>query len=134
MQRLLLTVACAAALCATAWISSAQQPTTFTGAVTRLDDSKVGKARIRFEPRARTYWHIHSGGQVLLAEEGHGRAQAKDGPIQELVPAKPVFAAGGVAHWHGAAPDEAYTQVSLQLGDIKWLGPVSDEEYDGRKR
>ena len=30
-------------------------------------------SRIRFEAGARTNWHLHSTGQLLLVEEGRGR-------------------------------------------------------------
>ena len=60
-------------------------------------------------------------------------AEVKDYRLEEFVPGHPVFAPGGVPHWHGATPDSALTQTSLNFGDVKWLGPVSDAEYERKK-
>ena len=39
-------------------------------------------ANVTFEPSARTNWHKHSGGQILLVTAGEGRYQEKDKPVQ----------------------------------------------------
>ena len=82
---------CAALL--TVWTSSAQQKqaaepnANFTGTVTRLESNiRVRAARIRFEPGARTKWHVHERGQILLCEEGVARTQVQGHPVQELNP------------------------------------------------
>ncbi len=128
-------------LVSTAWIASTEQSgasqaaqTTFTGKVTPMDTADRSPFRIRFEPGARTYWHVHAGGQVLLAQEGRGRTQAQGDKMQDLVPGHPVFSPAGVPHWHGATPDQPLVQDSLNISDVKWLGPVSDAEYAGNKR
>jgi quercetin dioxygenase-like cupin family protein len=71
---------------------------------------------------------------VLIAERGRGWFQIKGGPLQELVPGKPVFAPANVPHWHGAAPNQPLVQASLNEGHGTWLGPVSDEEYVGKNK
>ena len=43
-------------------------------------NSSIGN--VTFEPKARTNWHKHSGGQILLATAGEGRYQEKGKPIQ----------------------------------------------------
>ena len=39
----------------------------------------------------------------------------------------------GVKHWHGAAPDEWFSHLAIEVpsenGSNEWLEPVSDEEY-----
>ena len=37
---------------------------------------------VTFEPGARTNWHIHPGGQVLLVTEGKGYFQERGQPIR----------------------------------------------------
>jgi hypothetical protein len=46
-----------------------------------------------------------------------------------------VFLPGGVPHWHGASPNEGLTWVAVTVGgrDVKVIGPVSEDEYLGRK-
>jgi quercetin dioxygenase-like cupin family protein len=39
---------------------------------------------VTFEPAARTFWHSHPGGQILLCTEGTGYYQEKDKPAQLL--------------------------------------------------
>ena len=38
-----------------------------------------------------------------------------------------------VKHWHGAAPDEWFSHLAIEVpgenGSNEWLEPVSDEEY-----
>ena len=45
----------------------------FTGTVSVLDSKEMRTPRIRFAAGARTNWHLHSTGQLLLVEEGRGR-------------------------------------------------------------
>jgi len=40
----------------------------------------------------------------------------------------------GLAHWHGAAPDQSIDQMSVYAGDLKWMEKVTDEEYLGKRR
>jgi quercetin dioxygenase-like cupin family protein len=114
----------------------AQQPDTsgnFTGgAVTRLESNiRVRAARIHFEPGARTKWHVHERGQVLLCEEGVARTQVQGHPVQELHKGDTAYVPGGVPHWHGATSGESTTLFSVDVSDgqTKWLDAVTDTEY-----
>ena len=120
---------------------SAQQPDTsgnFTGgAVTRLESNiRVRAARIHFEPGARTKWHVHERGQVLLCEEGVARTQVQGHPVQELHKGDTAYVPGGVPHWHGAAPGESTTLFSVDVSDgrTRWLDAVTDAEYAGEPK
>ena len=102
----------------------------FTGPPpTVVDSEEVRKARVRLVPGARAHWHSHGGGQLLLPEEGRGRFQEQGGALRELVPGVPIYSAGGVMHWHGAAPDEGLVMIAVQGGGAEWGDPVSDEQY-----
>ena len=109
----------------------------FTGTVKRLESNiPVRAARIRFEPGARTKWHVHERGQVLLCEEGLARTQVQGHPLQVLHPGETAYVPGGVPHWHGASPDQATVLFSVDIsnGQTKWLGEVTDEEYRGSQK
>ena len=110
----------------------ADESANFTGAVHRLESNiNVRAARIRFEPGARTKWHVHERGQVLLCEEGVARTQVQGHQVQELHPGETAYVPGGVPHWHGAAPGQATTlfSVDVSAGQTKWLNSVTDVEY-----
>src|ERR1700746_1985187 len=84
----------------------AQQPKQnphFQGpALTVTENSQATIAHYRFEPGARTKWHIHEKGQIILVEEGVGHYQLKGGPVMELHAGETTYCPPGVAHWHGA--------------------------------
>lgn len=88
---------------------------------------------VTFEPGARTAWHTHPLGQVLIVTAGCGRVQREGGPIEEISPGDVVHFAPGERHWHGAAPTTAMTHIAIQESldgkAVDWLEHVSDEEY-----
>ena len=64
-----------------------------------------------------------------MIEEGRGRTQVRGGPVMETVPGQPWWTAAGVEHWHGAAPDQDALQLTIYEGSVKWLEPVTDQQY-----
>ncbi len=91
-------------------------------------------ANVTFEPGARTNWHKHSGGQILLVTSGEGRYQEKNKPIQNLKTGDVVKIPIDVEHWHGAAPNSWFSHLSVETNlpnnTTTWLEPVTDEEYN----
>ncbi|MGI9070972.1 MAG: hypothetical protein ACR2JB_06530 [Bryobacteraceae bacterium] len=103
----------------------------FTGSV-RIDSSfqasspaRIYGARLAFEPGARTAWHTHPLGKVLIVTAGTGRVQRWGDPIDEIrrkpeplmIQEQGSFAVGGsvtatgsplrrhrAAGWAGARP------------------------------
>jgi quercetin dioxygenase-like cupin family protein len=130
--RLALLVAPAALVFVSAF---AQQPQTanMTGKGGFIDSADLRVSRIRFEPGARTYWHIHSAGQVIVAEEGEGLYQEQGSGIRNFVPGQAAYLKPNIAHWHGATPKVAVVQATMYGGMLKWLEAVTDEEYLGKK-
>ena len=113
----------------------------FTGMV-RIDPLFAATAPARaagnavtFEPGARTAWHTHPLGQVLIVTMGCGRAQREGGPIEEIRPGDVVSFAAGEKHWHGAGPTTAMTHIAIQEAldgkGVEWLEKVTDEQYRG---
>jgi quercetin dioxygenase-like cupin family protein len=115
------------------WIMHAQQrqnPNFTGGTVTPVEEKpQANIAHYRFEPGARTKWHIHERGQIILVEEGVAHTQLKGGQVLELHAGDTTYATPGVAHWHGAAPDQGGTQFNVSRGGITWLDEVTDKEY-----
>ncbi len=115
------------------WIMRAQpkQNPNFTGGtVTPVEENSTGGfAHLHFAPGARTKWHYHEGGQIILVEEGVGRTQIKGGPVMELHAGETTYAQPGVTHWHGAAPDKGGTQFNVSRGKTTWLDEVTDKDY-----
>ncbi|MDX2251976.1 MAG: cupin domain-containing protein [Nitrospira sp.] len=113
----------------------------FTGAttVTPLFDrngiSQVGAALVRFEPGARTAWHVHPLGQRLVVLEGFGRTQVDGGEMEIIRAGDVVWCPPGVRHWHGAAPDTAMLHIAIQESQdgspVTWMEHVTDDQYRG---
>ena len=94
-------------------------------------NSSIGN--VTFEKGARTNWHKHSGGQILLVTAGEGRYQEKDKNIQVLKAGDVVKIPKDMIHWHGASPDSDFAHISIETNipnnQTTWLEPVSDSEY-----
>ena len=102
----------------------------FTGTVRTVEENSKGNiAHYHFEPGARTKWHSHEGGQIILVEEGVGLYQIKGGPVKELHAGETTYCPPGVMHWHGAAPNQGGTQFNVSRGGITWFQEVTDKEY-----
>ena len=94
----------------------------------------VGVYNVTFEPQCRNNWHIHhKGGQILLCTDGEGGYQEWQQPARKLHPGDVVYIAPEVKHWHGAARDEWFTHVAIEIpaegGSNEWLEPVTDQQY-----
>ena len=76
-------------------------------------------------------WHAHHGGQTLYVTEGEGRVQSRGEPIVTILPGDVIHTPSEEWHWHGAAPDQLMTHVSITEGDAEWGDHVTDEEYGG---
>ena len=105
----------------------------FTGKSVTMDGKDLSAARRQFEPGARTYWHSHDKGQLLLVEQGRMRTQKKGGPVRELGVGESDYAGPNIVHWHGAAATEPLVQINVGFGGTtKWLDEVTDAEYRGK--
>lgn len=99
-----------------------------------LNPTAVGN--VTFAPGARTKWHSHPGGQILLATGGVGYYQEKGSPKKILRQGDVVKCPPHVAHWHGASAEQEFVQIAItnaQNGPVVWLEPVTEEEYNSSK-
>lgn len=114
---------------------------TFTGNVRRDPlpkaeaPGRVSLGMVTFEPCARTDWHTHPLGQLLLVTCGCGWVQSKDQPKQVIRPGDVVWTPPNEMHWHGATATTAMTHIAITEAldgkAVDWLHKVSDEEYLG---
>lgn len=100
------------------------------------DPSRVRVARVTFEPGARTAWHTHPMGQMLIVTEGEGWARIEGEEKVTIRPGDVVRFPAGVRHWHGATADTAMTHFAIQeAGDdgetTDWQEHVADADYLG---
>jgi len=111
----------------------------FTGTV-RIDPLFPAEAPARtagnavtFEPGARTAWHTHPLGQVLIVTFGLGWVQRQGGPIEDIRAGDVVRIEPGERHWHGASPTTAMQHVAIQEAldgkAVEWQEKVTDAEY-----
>ena len=76
---------------------------------------------VRFTPGARTYWHSHSGGQLLFVVEGEGWVQSHGEQARGVSPGDAVSIAPGEVHWHGAKKESAMAHLAVTVGKPTWL-------------
>lgn len=97
-------------------------------------DVNYSIANVQFEPAARTNWHTHPAGQVLLVTEGSGFYQEKGKPAIAIAKGDTVNIPANVEHWHGAASGSHFTHIAITSykgeENVVWLEPVTDEEYN----
>ena len=86
-----------------------------------------------WEAGARSYWHCHTSGQLLVVWEGEGRMQRRGERIRILATGNSLFAPPGEEHWHGSAPDQGalYVGVVVQPGPTLWMEEVREDDYLG---
>ena len=89
---------------------------------------------VTFEPKARTFWHLHPNGQIILALSGKGYYQEKGSAKKIMKKGDVIKCPANTPHWHGASPDEEFVQIAITSrvgGATKWLLPVKEKEYTG---
>ena len=95
-----------------------------------LNETAVGN--VTFSPGARSKWHSHPAGQIILATDGVGYYQEKGKAKVILRKGDVVKCPPNLPHWHGASADSSFVQIAItgrQNGPTIWLEPVSDSVY-----
>ena len=113
--------------------------TNFTGTVylqmliaaDSINPTAIGN--VTFEPKARTKWHYHPAGQILMVTDGVGYYQEK-GQVKKILRKGDIIKCPpNLPHWHGASPDSHFVQVAVtsnNKGAAVWLDAVTEEEYN----
>lgn len=115
----------------------------FTGnawAVSLVDNDSIYNTvvgNVYFEPGARSNWHTHPSGQILIITDGVGYHQIKGQPRQTIRKGDVIKCPPNVLHWHGASPDTGMQQLYIlpktEKGIVTWLQKVTDDEYNNSK-
>ena len=89
---------------------------------------------VTFEPSARTNWHTHPKGQVLVVTEGQGWYQEKGKPAQVIKKGDVINISENKEHWHGASSESMMSHIAITNykgeENVVWLKPVTSEEYN----
>ena len=131
---LLFTLVALLVVCTRAQQQSPANTPRFTGKTEAMESKDLSIGRRRFEPGARTAWHSHDRGQLLMVEQGRMRAQKRGEPFRDYGVGESDYAAADVVHWHGAAPGQMLVQLNVGFGGTsKWFEDVTEAEYLGKK-
>lgn len=90
---------------------------------------------VYFEAGARSNWHTHPAGQILIITDGEGFHQIEGQPKEILKKGSVVQCPPNAKHWHGASPDmgmqQLYIVPNTEKGVVEWMEAVTDEQYNG---
>jgi quercetin dioxygenase-like cupin family protein len=101
--------------------------------ITADSSNPTAVGNVTFEPGARSKWHSHPAGQILLAISGVGFYQEQGQPKRILRKGDAVKCPANTPHWHGASKDSSFVQLAVtnnNKGPVVWLQTVTDEEYN----
>ncbi|MCR4524214.1 cupin domain-containing protein [Bosea sp. 47.2.35] len=88
---------------------------------------------VTFAPGARTAWHTHPAGQMLIVTSGKGWVQQEGSQRQEINPGDVVWIQPGVNHWHGATDKSGMSHIAISYmkdgKNVEWGRLVTGEEY-----
>jgi quercetin dioxygenase-like cupin family protein len=96
------------------------------------DPARARVASVTFEPGARTAWHRHPLGQILIVTFGCGWVQSEGQPKVELRPGDVVWCPPNERHWHGGTTTTAMSHIAIEALNgkvVEWMEKVSDEQY-----
>jgi quercetin dioxygenase-like cupin family protein len=89
---------------------------------------------VYFEAGARSNWHEHPGGQILIITAGEGYHQIEGQPRQPMKKGDVIKCPPNTKHWHGATANTSLSQMYIVTntakGIVTWLEPVTDEQYN----
>lgn len=116
-------------------------PSRFTGHATiqqvfgASTGSRLSAGYVTFDPGARSAWHTHPAGQLLVIVAGTGWVQEAGKPRQTVHAGDVVWTPPGVKHWHGGTATTAMTQLSAQENidgrNVDWMEQVTDAQFRG---
>ncbi|WP_209400420.1 cupin domain-containing protein [Pseudozobellia sp. WGM2] len=89
---------------------------------------------VTFEPGARTNWHSHPTGQILIATKGEGYYQEEGESKRVLRQGETIKCLPNIKHWHGASSNSEFAHIAIsdrEKGPAQWFQPVTDKVYNG---
>jgi len=95
--------------------------------------SDLTAGTVTFAPGARSAWHVHPAGQLLMVTSGTGWTQEWGRPVQVVHAGDVIWCPPGVKHWHGATPDSSMTHMAItpvkEGKNVVWMEKVSEAQY-----
>jgi quercetin dioxygenase-like cupin family protein len=114
-------------------------PQNFTGSVivdplyAASESTSSTGGLVTFEPGARSAWHTHPAGQVLIVTFGTGWVQEEGGQKREIKPGDVIWTPPGVKHWHGASATNSMSHIAISNmrdgKNVDWMEHVTAEQY-----
>jgi quercetin dioxygenase-like cupin family protein len=111
----------------------------FTGSVlvdplyAHNDSTHSVGGHVSFAPGARSAWHTHPAGQILIITDGTGWVQEEGAEKREVKPGDVIWTPPGVKHWHGATATNSMRHIAitnmLNGKNVDWMQQVPDEQY-----
>ncbi len=90
-------------------------------------------ASVGFQPGARSAWHTHPKGQLLIVTEGIGLIQQWGEPVRKIEKGDVIWTPPGVKHWHGASQKSSMIHTAINESQngkvVDWMEKVTDVEY-----
>jgi 4-carboxymuconolactone decarboxylase len=104
-----------------------------TTVLTADDSSTLSCSSVAFEAGARSAWHTHPKGQLLVVTAGSGLIQTEGQPIRKIKVGDTIWTPPNVKHWHGASANSSMvhtaTQEILNGTPVTWMEKVTEEQY-----
>lgn len=93
----------------------------------------VSAGHVTFLPGARSAWHTHPAGQMLVVTSGTGWVQERGQEKQIMRAGDVVWCPPDVEHWHGATDTTSVShhaiQASVDGSAVAWGEKVTDDDY-----
>jgi quercetin dioxygenase-like cupin family protein len=95
--------------------------------------SSLGCGHVEFSKGARSNWHTHPKGQLLIVTSGSGLVQEWGKPVREIKSGDVIWTPPNVKHWHGASPTSAMAHMAVTESKdgkvVDWMERVTDAQY-----
>jgi len=93
----------------------------------------ISMGNVTFTPGARSNWHIHPGGQILVLTKGKGWYGEEGKPVKTIIAGEVIKCPPNLRHWHGATPKDSMTHTAISTnidkGGVIWQEPVNEKDY-----
>src|SRR3954454_20025702 len=89
--------------------------------------------QVVFAPGARSAWHTHPAGRMLIVSSGAGWVQEENRAKRKIKPGDVIWTPPGVKHWHGATATTSMSHIAITNmvdgRNVDWLEKVSEDQY-----
>ncbi|WP_440957477.1 cupin domain-containing protein [Oceanicaulis sp. LC35] len=103
------------------------------GLFTAPSPAEISTGTVTFEAGARTHWHTHPLGQLLIVTDGEGWIQIEGEARQDIRTGDMVWIEPHKNHWHGAQADKSMTHIAIQQSEdgspVAWGEAVTNTDY-----